>query len=116
MQDPKNLDLEMLIVEKLQGKLTLLQSRSEKESMIASALSEARGSQEKRILEKEIQKIANSEERAQFIKNFLSYGVIEDLLCDSQIEDIIINSLNTIYVHHSERGLISTNKRFSSQR
>ncbi len=112
----KELDLERVILEKLAGKFTLLQSRSEKENIVASVLSESRMQHDRRQIEKDLQRLSVSEERMKFIKSFLSYGVIEDLLCDSQIEDIIINALNTIYVHHSQKGLVSTDKRFTSFR
>ena len=36
--------------------------------------------------------------------------------CDSDVEDIIINSLKIIYIHHAQLGFIPTTKSFSSHR
>ncbi|MCK5180325.1 MAG: CpaF family protein, partial [Candidatus Omnitrophica bacterium] len=51
-----------------------------------------------------------------FISNFLSYGIITEVLCDGHVEDIIINNLKPIYIHHSEKGFIATEKNFSNQK
>ncbi|MFA5060658.1 MAG: ATPase, T2SS/T4P/T4SS family [Candidatus Omnitrophota bacterium] len=116
MNKNENLELESLVVDKLWGKFTLLQSQSEKEETITSVLSEAGGENHKAKLQDELRKVAGAQEKTQFIEKFLSYGVIEDLLCDSEIEDIIINSLKPIYVHHSQKGLVETGKRFHTQK
>ncbi|HOW36559.1 MAG TPA: ATPase, T2SS/T4P/T4SS family [Candidatus Omnitrophota bacterium] len=116
MDKPEITDIASLLVDKLWGKFTLLQSQEDREDVISAMISEATGSDHKERLKKEIEKLNNSEERTRFIKEFLSYGMIEDLLFDSDIEDIIINSLNNIYVHHSQKGLVSTNKKFRSQK
>ena len=95
MSDNKTdqLDLESFVVGKLWGRLTLLQSHSEKEEIINTILDETQGINDKDRLKEEIGRITTPEERTQFVRNFLSYGIIEDLLCDSEVEDIIINSL-----------------------
>lgn len=116
MVKPDTTALESLIVDKLWGKLTLLQSQTEKEEAIVSILDFATGSDDKERLKKEMQKLSGTEEKIKFVRGFLSYGLIEDLLCDSEVEDIIINSLNPIYIHHSQKGLVSTDRKFASQR
>jgi len=111
------IDLEALLVDKLWGHLTLLQPQAEKEEMIEGILNAATGAENKEKLTNDLQQLnGNREEKSKFIHNFLSYGILEDLLCDSEVEDIIINSLNPIYVHHSQKGLISTGRRFQSQK
>ncbi len=116
MTKPKNTDLEHFILDKLWGRLTLLQSKAEKEELIQILLTSGPGTDDKDRLKKDLQSISGGDERSKFIHGFLSYGIIEDLLCDSEVEDIIINSLNPIYVHHSQKGLVSTNRRFLSQK
>ena len=44
----------------------------------------------------------------------MSYGIIEDLLYNVDVEDIIINALKTIYIHHAHKGFIATDKCFKS--
>jgi len=110
------IDLELFIVGKLKGKLSILQSHADKEEIIAGILKESLTGDDQRKLEKAMESIREDGAREQFIKEFLSYGVIDDLLLDSDIEDIIINALKDIYVHHSQKGLISTGKKFSSQK
>ena len=51
-----------------------------------------------------------------FIKKFLSYGIIEDLLYSADVEDIIINALKPIYVHHAQKGFMVTDKSFHGQK
>ena len=102
MNSSNLVDLESLVVEKLWGRISLLQSQAEKEQAIASILSEAQGNDQKQRLQKELKDISGDQAKIEFIKGFLSYGVIEDLLCDSEVEDIIINSLKDIYIHHSQ--------------
>ena len=116
MNTSEIIDLEAAVVDKLWGRLTLLQPQDEKEEMIASVLNAAAGVDDKEKFKKELQELNTQEEKVKFIKGFLSYGIIEDLLCDSEIEDILINSLNPIYVHHSQKGLVSTERRFQSQK
>ena len=110
-------DYEALLVDQLRGRLTLLQSQAEKEEVIEGILNVAAGSDDKERLKKGLGHLhGNREEKTRFIRDFLSYGILEDLLCDSEVEDIIINSLNTIYVHHSQKGLIATGRKFQSQK
>ena len=54
--------------------------------------------------------------RREFVQKFLSYGIIEDLLYDPEVEDIIINGLKPIYIHHAHKGFIPTDKKFQSPR
>lgn len=116
MNPSEILELESFVVDKLWGQLTLLQSQDEKEKAIAVVLNQAEGLEGKERLNSTPGRLNSDEQRLKFIKGFLSYGILEELLCDSQVEDIIINSLNTIYVHHAQKGFIATDKKFRSQR
>ncbi len=106
-------DLQLALVEHLEGQLSLLQPQGDKEVIIEKALSDVlnltRFQEEKKALE-------NSEEKLTFIRAFLSYGVIEHLLNDLNVEDVMINSLKAIYIHHAEKGLIPTGKKFETSK
>lgn len=116
MPDDKLLELESVVLDKLCGRVNLMLSQEEREKMVSVALDEVSGDLAKKIIPQEVGIIKSDEERKNFIRNFLSYGIIEELLCDSDVEDIIINSLNYIYIHHARKGLVRTDKRFSIQR
>jgi archaeal flagellar protein FlaI len=116
MADSKLLELESAVLDRLAGKIHLMLSEEERESIVTGAMDELTGDLEKKILPHEMHALNSGEEKRKFIRNFLSYGIIEDLLCDPEIEDIIINSLNYIYIHHSAKGLVRTDKKFTSQR
>ncbi|MCA9399902.1 MAG: hypothetical protein KC618_09135, partial [Candidatus Omnitrophica bacterium] len=107
------LKLESELVRVLQGRMNLLQPYSEKEEMVEEALkivlSQKLFSSFQAVLE-------DAEERAKFIKKFLAYDIVTELLCDFCVEDIIINNLKPIYIHHSQKGFIKTDKQFLSQK
>jgi flagellar protein FlaI len=109
-------DIESKVIEKLTGKINLVQTEEEKQEAVAHVLDEVCGSLEKDLVLEEIKALRTQEERDIFIKDFLSYSVINELLCDPDIEDIIINSLNPIFVHHFQKGLIKTKFKFESQK
>jgi flagellar protein FlaI len=110
------LDIESRIIEKLAGRISLLQSEQEKQLVISEVLDDVCGHLERNLVLEEVKSLTTQDERQEFIKNFLRYDVIQELLWDPEIEDIIINSLNPIFVHHSQKGLIKTKFRFESQR
>ncbi len=116
MANPDLANIESKILEKLAGRINLLQSYAEKESAIQEALSEVCGTLDQAVLEDKVSALKNEHERKQFTRDFLTYGVIEELLANPDVEDIIINSLNPIYIHHSQKGFIRTDKRFASQK
>jgi archaeal flagellar protein FlaI len=113
MDKSRILDLEFRLVELMNGKMNLLQPQNEREALVESALSEILRNEEFPDLKKQLE---SPEDRMKFTKDFLSYGIITDLLCDFTVEDLIINNLKPIYIHHSQKGFISTGKRFSSQK
>ncbi|MDP8264686.1 MAG: ATPase, T2SS/T4P/T4SS family [Candidatus Aceula lacicola] len=112
MDRVKCINFENLLVDLLWGKITLLQPMDEKERLTNLAFDEIKeGSQKERFKDIFVE-LDPPDKRKEFIFTFLSYGIIEDFLCDPGVEDIVINSTNTIFLHHSEKGFISTNKRF----
>jgi len=115
MDPSKQLDLESLMIDKLQGRLTLLQPEKEKEATVLDALEAVLRSDQGTAFRAEFE-ASPAEKMIQMVKDFLSYGLIDDLMGDSEVEDIIINSLKTIYIHHAQRGFVSTGKRFSNHK
>ncbi|MCB9747975.1 MAG: CpaF family protein [Candidatus Omnitrophica bacterium] len=107
------LSLESRLVNLMLGKMNLMQDQQEREGMVLKYL--------EAILKKgefsEFKVYFDSEEnKIKFIKDFLSYSIITELLCDIHVEDIIINNLKPVYIHHSEKGFIQTPHRFPTQK
>src|SRR3989338_5629915 len=106
-------EFELLLIEELMGQIDLLQTHDEKIDLVELAI--------ERILKKgsfdQIRTLlTNEEEKVTFVNNFLSYGIVAELLADLNVEDIIINNLKPIYIHHSQKGFIATDKHFVSKR
>ncbi|MBL7132264.1 MAG: CpaF family protein [Candidatus Omnitrophica bacterium] len=112
------LDVQAKILEQLFGKISVLQTQEEKEKVVLGAISDTYGHTPKDTLfqSKAISELNTNEGREIFLKEFFSFGIVEDLLNDSNTEDIIINALNPIYIHHTYRGLVSTDKKFNTQK
>jgi archaeal flagellar protein FlaI len=113
MNRTKAIELELLLIPRLKGRLELLQSQEDREAIIAAALEEALKEDTKGIYLSEFPTPAHS---LQFVRNFLSYGVIEEMLSDINVEDIIINGLKPIYIHHGQEGFVSTGKKFPNRK
>lgn len=112
MRRSQYLDLELKLVEVLAGKMNLLQSTSEREELVEEALVEIFEEGGFYHLQSELQE---EQARIKFITDFLSYGIVTDVLCDADVEDIIINNLKPIYIHHANRGFVSIDKQFSDR-
>ena len=94
MEKEKDLiDLEFVLIQELQGRLNLLQPQEEREQFVEEALKKVLQSQEFSSFK---QQLSDHKERVVFIKNFLSYGIITEILFDLYAEDIIINHLNIL--------------------
>jgi flagellar protein FlaI len=102
------LDLESLILQELAGKMTLMLTNDERESLAKAALEKVLNGEGGAFTDGP----ASGVNKNDFIKDFLSYGIIEDLLHDADVEDIIINALKPIYIHHAHKGFIATDKCF----
>ncbi len=109
------MEFESRLIDCLMGRLPLLLPQQERvvevESAIDSLLSDNTSPFEAVK--------SNFHERAQrdfFIKEFLSYGIIDEFLGDNDVEDIIINNLKPVYIHHNQKGFIATGKTFASQK
>jgi len=105
------LELEMMVLTRLVGKMSLMLSDIDRENSVKTALQEVFADEGKSFAEG----FTGAESRDNFIKKFLSYGIIEDLLHHPDVEDIVINALKPIYIHHAQKGFIVTDKCFTSQ-
>lgn len=112
--DEKQLhNFEFTLIKHLLGKLNLFQEQIERETLVEESILEL-------LLQEEYADIkeyfVDQEKKVAFVKSFLSYGQITELLCDYEVEDIIINNLNPIFIHHSQKGFIRTDHRFMSNK
>jgi len=112
MDDNENLDLEIMTLKRLEGRMSLMLTDPEREALVRTALEETLNDNGKAFASS----FATSERKGNFIKKFLSYTVIEPLLHDPDVEDIIINALKPIYIHHAQKGFIATDKIFRTQK
>lgn len=110
MLDKEYLDLETLMLDRLPGKMSLIQSFEERLFTATSVLESLSYAESKAEI------LHSQEEKESFLKRFLSYDIIEELLYDPDVEDIIINGLRPIYIHHAQSGFIPTRKQFGSHR
>ncbi len=115
MDQNKQWELESQLVGRLYGKLRLMQSFEEKAKIVGDTLTELLKEDLSGQFQQAKEELTSEEKILQFIKDFLSYGLIQNMLGDLDVEDIIINALNPIYMHHSEKGLVSIQKRFQTQ-
>jgi len=116
--EKRKVDIEARLLDKILGRINLLQNDRDKKEIVSNAIVELYGAtKEDTFMQSQtLSELSNERQRENFIETFFSYGVIEDLLKDPDIEDIIINSLKPIYVHHTYRGLIRTDKKFATPR
>lgn len=116
--EKKKVDIEAKLLDKLFGKINFLQNEAEKKNIVSDLISELYGATKSDTFmqSQTLSELSHEEEREKFLSSFFKYGIIDELLCDPDTEDIIINALNPIYVHHTYQGLVRTDKRFSSMK
>ena len=110
--DPERIKIENEILDKLSGKIFLLQDFTHKRDIIFQVFLEVYNSSHQ--LQKFIRK-SKGLEMGGFFKEFLSYGIIEEFLNDPAVEDIMVNCLSPIYIRKTKTGITKTDKRFSSR-
>ncbi len=110
--DPERIAIENEILDKLSGKIFLLQDFTHKRDVIFQVFLEVYNSS--RQLQKFIRKSKGLEMEG-FFKEFLSYGIIEEFLSDPDVEDIMVNYLSPIYIRKTKTGITKTDKSFSSR-
>jgi len=113
MRDQKILDLENELVDALRGKMNLLLTHKEKEELVEEALS---GIFAKGLFREFKEAFKDPTVRIAFIEDFFSYDIVTTLLLDIHVEDIIINNLSPIYIHHAQKGFVKTKKKFTHRK
>lgn len=109
--DKERIEIENEILDKLAGKIYLIQEMDEKKEVIFNVFLEVYNTPKcKNFLKKN-----KGLELEIFFHEFFSYGLIDEFLADSGVEDIMINSLGPIYVHKTKKGLVKTEKRFNAK-
>lgn len=103
------LELTDQLLERLRGRVTVIQPAEERRQLAAKAL--------EALCQQDGQRYASLAEapaREQFLREFLSYDLIEEFLNDPSVEDILINATEPLYVHRTGDGLVKTDRRFPS--
>lgn len=113
MNPNKVFELESLLVPFLRRKLELLQPQEEREAIVLQVLEEFLKNDLRGTFAAEF---PSQSHKQHFATSFFSYGVIEEMLQDINVEDIVINGLKPIYIHHAQDGFVTTGKRFSSRK
>ena len=109
--DNERINIENDILDKLSGKIFLLQDPAEKrDSMFQVFLEIYKSPRCQRFIKK-----TKGLELESFFNEFLSYGIIEEFLTDPDVEDIMINYLSPVYIHKTKVGMLKTDKQFSSK-
>ncbi|MDO8662971.1 MAG: ATPase, T2SS/T4P/T4SS family [Candidatus Omnitrophota bacterium] len=109
--EKERIAIENEILERLAGKVFLLQDLARKREIIFQTFLEVYNSGSGQGM---VNKLPNLDLEKLF-NEFLSYGVIEEFLNDPEVEDIMINYLTPIYVHKTKNGLTKTEKKFESR-
>ncbi|MCX5704359.1 MAG: ATPase, T2SS/T4P/T4SS family [Candidatus Omnitrophica bacterium] len=109
--EPERIEIENEILDKLSGKIFLLQGPSHKRDAIFAVFLEVynNSSRCQRFIKK-----SRGLELEGFFKEFFSYGMVEEFLNDPDVEDIMINHLSPIYIRKTKSGMVKTDKRFPS--
>jgi archaeal flagellar protein FlaI len=109
--DKERIEIETLMLDTLAGKILLLQDPTRKREFIFEAFLEVYNTPKcqrfvKRARDLNIDK---------FFEEFLKYGVIEEFLADPDVEDIMINFLSPIHIHSTQKGMVTTDRKFASK-
>jgi flagellar protein FlaI len=107
------LELEDQLLDRLKGKLKLLQPDAEKEEAALFQLESVLANDKSHKFAHEF---STPDDKALFIRAFLGYGIIQELLCNADVEDIVIHGLKPIYIHHAVKGFIATELKFDHVR
>ena len=109
--DKERIEIENEILDKLIGKIFLLQDISLKHEVIFQAFLEVYNSPR---CQKFVRK-SKGLDLESFFNEFLSYGLIDEFLKDPEVEDIMINYLSPIYIHRAKVGVVKTGRIFPSR-
>ncbi len=115
MEYQKQIQLEYRLVERLYGKIRLLQEYPEREATVHTELAELLREDNGQNFKYEAIELSDADVKQKFVEEFLSYGVIHPMMSDFEVEDIIINAIKPIYIHHSQKGLVSSGACFRTR-
>ena len=105
-----HMKLESKLVEVLQGRMNLLMTQEERQEVVEEALI---GILNQNDFTEYRSLISDKTKRVNFVDTFLSYDIVTELLLDINVEDIVINNLQPIYIHHGQKGFVPTDKKFN---
>lgn len=110
--EQERVEVENEILDKLSGKIFLLQDYVNKRDIIFQTFLEVYNNSPRcqRFIRK-----SKGLEMDSFFKEFFSYGIIEEFLQDADVEDIMINYLAPIYLRKTKQGMVKTDKQFTSR-
>ncbi len=114
--DESRIKLEERLLDQIKGNINFSQSLEAKEKAISDALLGFCDTGAAEEYSEGMNYLRADGARKEFLEELQSYGIIDPLLDNPQVEDIIINNTEPIYVHHARDGLIKTNVQFSSLR
>ena len=106
------LALSEALLERLRGRMNLIQPAEERRTLIADTLTPLLVNHQ----DNGFPALASEAERREFIERFLAYDGIEAFLADPLVEDIVINATNPIFVHRTGEGLTKTDRRLATTR
>ncbi len=112
LTDPQWLDLSEQILNRLRGRMTLIQPAAERRQKIIEALEALYDEPD----HPHLLVLPSQAARDDFVEQFLSYDLIEDLLHDPTVEDIMINGTESIFVHKTGQGSVRIDRRFPTTR
>lgn len=108
----KRIELEEKFLNRIKSKLDFSKSAELKKGIMIGAFLDFCNS----LGEQECVRIKDGINKEKFLKELQGYGLIDPLLDDPEVEDIVINGTEPIYIHHAKKGFIKTDKRFLSLR
>jgi len=105
------LELTEALLDQLRGRMAVIQPAEEREQLAAAALASLYQRRHHAF-----PSLPTDAARRDFLRAFLSYDVVEELLADPAVEDIMINATELMYVHRTGQGLMKTAHRFADLR
>ncbi len=114
--DDARVELEEKLLDRIKDGINLSQPKEVKEGIILNAFLEFCESLRDKDCQGNLDYLGDEKSKKDFLAGFQSYGIINPLLDDPEVEDIIINSTGPIYTHRQAEGLTETDKRFDSLR
>ena len=114
--DESRIKLEERLLDRIKGSINISHSLEVKEKAILDAFLGFCDGGEIKECRESVNYLKDENTKKEFLEELRSYGIINPLLDDPQVEDIVINNIQPIYVHHARDGLIKTDVQFSSLR